>query len=150
MISLSRTTSESQNFIALVKLLDADLAACDGEEHNFYAQFNKIAALNFVVVALENGKALSCGAMKEIEKNKVEIKRMFTLPTHRGRGLAAQVLAELETWAKELNYTSAILETGQKQPEAIALYTRCGYKIIPNYGQYVGIENSVCFEKVLH
>jgi putative acetyltransferase len=71
------------------------------------------------------------------------------LPDNRGKGIAAQILNELEKWAKELNYKKCVLETGHKQPEAIALYKKNGYKQIPNYGQYIGIENSVCFEKLL-
>jgi putative acetyltransferase len=72
---------------------------------------------------------------------------MFTSKEHRGLGYATKVLAELETWAAELGYTSCVLETGQEQKEAIMLYKKCGYAIIPNYGQYVGIENSLCFKK---
>ncbi|MDT0641257.1 GNAT family N-acetyltransferase [Zunongwangia sp. F363] len=79
----------------------------------------------------------------------MEIKRMFTLSLFRGRGFAGKVLKELETWAAELNYSKCILETGVRQPEAIALYKKSGYRIIPNYGQYAGIENSVCFQKDL-
>ncbi len=52
-------------------------------------------------------------------------------------------------WASELGYTSCVLETGKRQPEAIALYTKNGYKIIPNYEQYEGVENSVCFRKII-
>ena len=59
------------------------------------------------------------------------------------------ILKELEKWAAELNYTKCVLETGKKQPEAITLYLKNGYAIIPNYGQYIGIENSVCFAKVI-
>jgi len=55
----------------------------------------------------------------------------------------------LERWAAELSYEKCILETGKKQPEAIALYKKNGYKLIPNYGQYAEIENSLCFEKVI-
>ena len=149
MISLHRTDSKHPDFVALVKKLDADLAVRDGDEHDFYAQFNKIDALKFVVVAFENELAVSCGAMKEIETGTIEIKRMYTLPEQRGKGIAAQVLAELENWASELNFTRCVLETGKKQTEAIALYTRCGYKIVQNYGQYIGVENSICFEKTL-
>ena len=47
-------------------------------------------------------------------------------------------------------YAQFILETGKKQPEAIALYTKKGYHITPNYGQYAGVENSVCFEKYIN
>jgi GNAT superfamily N-acetyltransferase len=79
----------------------------------------------------------------------MEVKRMFTLPAARGRGVATRVLNELQNWAAELGYEKCILETGKRQPEAIALYLKNGFVIIPNYGKYVGIENSVCFEKVL-
>ena len=74
---------------------------------------------------------------------------MYVPPALRGKGIASAVLAELEKWAKELNYKKCILETGKKQPEAIALYNKNGYCIIPNYGQYENVENSVCFEKNL-
>jgi GNAT superfamily N-acetyltransferase len=74
---------------------------------------------------------------------------MYTLPDHRGKRIAAEILTELEHWARELNYTACILETGKKQPEAIRLYERSGYTLIPNYGQYAGVENSVCMKKVL-
>jgi GNAT superfamily N-acetyltransferase len=79
----------------------------------------------------------------------MEVKRMFVPPASRRKGIAALILAELERWAKDLSATSCILETGKKQPEAIRLYTKCGYHPIPNYGQYAGMENSVCFEKLL-
>jgi GNAT superfamily N-acetyltransferase len=79
----------------------------------------------------------------------VEIKRMFVRPKQCGKGLASSVLRELESWAQELGYTHAILETGRKQAEAIGLYQKYGYKRIENYGQYQGMANSVCFGKNL-
>ena len=149
MIKTIRTDSENQAFINLVKYLDADLAGRDGAEHTFYAQFNKINIIKYVVVAYENDQPVGCGAIKEYSPTTMEIKRMYTAPESRGKGIASKVLAELETWAAELSYEKCILETGKKQPEAIALYKKNGYKLIPNYGQYIGIENSVCFEKNL-
>ena len=146
-IKIIRTDSTNKNFIELVKQLDADLAKRDGDEHAFYHQFNKIDTIKHVVVLYENDTSISCGAIKENMPGSMEIKRMYTLPVHRGKGLAAKVLAELEKWAAEPGYKKCGLETGRKQPEAIALYKKSGYKIIPNYGQYIGIENSVCFEK---
>jgi GNAT superfamily N-acetyltransferase len=74
---------------------------------------------------------------------------MYTLPQHRGKNIATKVLAALEKWATDLGYQKCILETGKRQPEAIRLYQKNGYASIPNYGQYVGVENSVCFEKEL-
>ena len=147
MVSLTRTTSDNKDFISLVKLLDAELAERDGKDHPFYAQFNKIDDIKYTVVAYENEKPVSCGAIKEYNPNTMEIKRMYTLPEFRGKGIATKVLIELEKWVKELGYEKCILETGEKQPEAIALYKKNGYKLIPNFGQYAEVENSVCFEK---
>jgi GNAT superfamily N-acetyltransferase len=102
-----------------------------------------------VVVAYENDAPVGCGALKEYELNAMEVKRMYVAPTSRGKGIATAVLTALESWAAELSYRKCVLETGKKQPEAIALYRRQGYQIIPNYGQYKDVENSVCFEKEL-
>ena len=147
MIRIIRTNSENQDFVQLVKYLDADLAERDGKDHSFYAQFNKIDKLKHVVVAYDNDKPVGCGAIKEYAPDTMEIKRMYTTPESRGKGIASQVLRELEAWAFELSYKKCILETGKKQPEAIGLYQKNGYRIIPNYGQYAEIENSLCFEK---
>ncbi len=149
-MQLVRTNSDNPDFISLVKLLDADLAKRDGEDHSFYHQFNKIDTIKHAVVAYENGKPVACGAIKEYNKDAVEVKRMYTLPNMRGKGIASKILNELEIWAAELSYKRCVLETGKRQPEAIQLYKRNGYKPIPNYGQYAGIENSVCFEKKLN
>ncbi len=149
MIKLARTDSSDTDFIALVRLLDADLAERDGEEHAFYHQFNKIDHIKHVVVAYDDNTPVGCGAMKEYASDTMEIKRMYTLPTSRGKGIASHVLNALEAWAAELSYEMCVLETGKKQPEAIRLYQKSGYQIIPNYGQYAGVTNSVCFKKTI-
>lgn len=149
MLAFVRTDSTDQDFIDLVKLLDKDLAMRDGEDHSFYAQFNKIDLIKNVVVAYENEKPVGCGAFKYFDAFTVEIKRMYVLETARGKKVASKVLIELEAWAKEMAFDKTILETGIRQPEAIGLYEKMGYAIIPNYGQYEGVENSVCFEKTL-
>lgn len=149
MLNLIRTTSDDPDFIELVKKLDADLVERDGADNIFYSQFNKIDKIKHAVVAFENNEPIGCGAMKEFMSDSMEMKRMYTAPEGRGKGVATAVLAELEKWAAELTYKKCVLETGKRQPEAIKLYTKNGYKNIPNYGQYIGIENSVCFEKDL-
>ena len=149
MIQTIRTDSENRDFIELVKNLDADLAERDGDDHPFYAQFNKIDKIKFVIVAYENEKPLGCGAIKEYGTNTAEIKRMYVSPENRGKGIASIILSELENWAIELSFTKCILETGKRQSEAIRLYTKNGYQLIPNYGQYANVENSLCFEKEL-
>lgn len=149
MIQIKRTDSENKDFIELVKKLDTDLAEKDGDEHSFYAQFNKIDTLKFVVIAYDNAKPIACGAIKEQQAGIMEIKRMYVTPERRGNGIATQILSELEKWATELSFVKCILETGNKQPEAIWLYRKNGYKLISNYGQYANVVNSVCFEKLL-
>ena len=144
-----RTNSNNIDFQKLVKELDADLKIRDGEEHAFFAQYNKIDLINHVIVAYFNDEAVGCGAMKQYDDDTMEVKRMFVKPTSRGNGIATIVLKEVENWAKELNFSKCILETGIKQPEAIALYQKNNYTQIPNYGQYETVESSVCFEKTL-
>ena len=148
-IKLIRTDSTNHDFIDLVELLDADLAIRDGEDHSFYNQFNSISQIKYALVCFENNKPVGCGAIKEFSSLAMEVKRMFILPDSRGRGFATLILAELENWALELGFKKCILETGKMQPEAIELYRKNGYFKTPNYGQYTGVENSLCFEKNL-
>lgn len=150
MLTLTRTDSEHPDFVTLVHMLDAHLAKLNGEQDAFYSQYNKIAALTHVLVAYEDGQAVACGAIKEIEPGVMEVKRMFTLPDQRGKGIASQLLMGLESWAAELGYEKCVLETGKKMTDAVSLYQKNGYKVIPNYGQYVDVEDSICFEKQLN
>ncbi len=144
-----RTDSTDKDFRELVALLDADLAKRNGEDHAFYAQFNGIEKIRNAIVCYIDGKPAGCGAFKEYDPEKVEIKRMYVSPEHRGKGTGHAILKELETWAAELNYPSCILETGKKQPEAIRLYQKAGYAITTNYGQYEKVENSICMKKAI-
>ncbi|MEZ7504348.1 GNAT family N-acetyltransferase [Flavobacterium sp. Arc2] len=147
MIQIIRTTPDNPDFIKLIALLDKDIQLRDGEDHSFYDQFNKTDSIKNAVVAYEDDKALGCGAFKVYEGSTAEVKRMFVIPESRGKNIASKVLAELESWAKELSFSSCILETGKKYPEAIALYKKNGYSITTNYGQYKDIDDSVCFSK---
>lgn len=149
MILIKRTDSKNPEFIQLVKLLDAELAIRDMEEHSFYSQFNTIDKIKHVVIAYEDKNPVGCGAIKEYSPDTMEVKRMFVRPDQRNKGIASEVLKELEKWASEMSYKKCILETGKKQPEAISLYKKNGFTSIPNYGQYTGVENSVCFEKMI-
>ena len=149
-MKLIRTDSNNPDFAELVKQLDADLAIRDGDDHAFYDQFNKLDAIKHTVVAYnEANRAVGCGAIKQFETGTMEVKRIFVPLEERGKGIAGEILKELEIWAKELGNDKCILETGIKQPEAISLYKKSGYRFIDNYGQYAGVENSVCFEKLL-
>jgi len=149
MITTNRTDSGNADFQALVRELDHDLSIRDGEDHAFYAQFNKTGSLAHAMVAYEDASPIGCGALKKYSDDTMEVKRMYVAPHKRRQGMAATILSALEAWTRELGYKKCILETGKNQPEAIALYKKCGYTIIPNYGQYKGIDNSVCFERSL-
>ncbi|CAM4302966.1 GNAT family N-acetyltransferase [Zobellia nedashkovskayae] len=149
MVRIERTTYKNEHFAGLVAKLDAYLSNTDGDEHDFYHQYNGIESLNHVVIAYLKDVAVGCGAIKEFDSDSVEVKRMYVSPETRGQGIASLLLKELEEWATELKYKNCILETGKRQPEAIALYSKNEYQVIPNYGQYKGMENSVCFKKGL-
>lgn len=147
MITLQRTDSKNPDFIKLVAQLDADLGIRDGDDHAFYHQFNNIDNLKHTIVLYMDEKPIGCGAIKSFDNNTMEVKRMYVPPSVRGKGYATKVLEALELWTQELGDSRCILETGKRQPEAISLYEKNGYQQISNYGQYHGIENSVCFEK---
>lgn len=149
MFSIKRTDSEDQDFVSLVKLLDAELAIRDGADSSFYAQFNKIDSIKNVVVVYLNETPVGCGAFKPYDATSIEVKRMFVSENARNQKIASQILTMLENWAQELGYKRSVLETGKRQPEAIALYTKAGYQVTANYGQYIGVDNSVCFEKTI-
>lgn len=148
MLSILRTTSHNPDFQKLTALFDEYLVYIDGDEKDFFAQYNQIY-LDNVILCHENGIAIGCGAFKKHNDKKVEIKRMFVYPEHRGKGVANLILDELEIWAKELSSTTCILETSNKLQNAIALYKKSGYIITKNYGQYIGVESSICMKKII-
>ena len=149
MIEIKRTSSSEIDFQHLVSELDGELSTRNGETNEFFAQYNKIDQIKNVIIATIENKPVGCGAMKAYDSDTMEIKRMFVPIEMRGKGIAVHILKNLEKWAKEMNYSKCILETGNKMPEAIRLYEKSNYKVVPNYGQYNGIEDSICFKKHL-
>ena len=148
-IKLLRTTSENANFRKMVNALDEDLIVRNGETQKLYHQYNKIDHINHAVVVYAENQPIGCGCFKRFDDETVEMKRMFILSEMRNKHLAGQLLQELETWAIEEGFTKAVLETGVRQVEAIRLYTRSGYQLTENYGQYIGMEDSICYCKLL-
>ncbi|NMH25973.1 GNAT family N-acetyltransferase [Flavobacterium solisilvae] len=147
-MKLLKTNSNNSDFQKLTRLFDDYLVEIDGDEKDFFAQYNQIYIDN-VIVCYEDEIAVGCGAFKEYEPTVAEIKRMFVLPEKRGKGIASTVLNALEIWAKENGFQHAILETSNQLTNAISLYQKSGYEIIPNYGQYIDVESSVCMKKIL-
>ena len=144
---LLRTDSNNTDFRTLVAELDSYLSDIDGDEHAFFAQFNGLDKIPNVVVIYLDQEPVGCGALKRYADDVAEIKRMYVRPDFRGRNLGERILGELEAWARELGYSECILETGHRQKAAVRLYQNRGYRVIPNYDQYAGVESSVCMKK---
>lgn len=144
-----KSSSNNKYFKELVVRLDQDLALRDGDEHDFYHQYNGIDQLDYVIVVYLDDIAIGCGAIKPYSIDTAEVKRMYVRDNFRGKRIATMLLKELEYWAVDLHFVKLILETGTRNPEAMAVYRRCGYIRRENYDQYANIETSVCFEKVL-
>lgn len=100
------------------------------------------------LVAYVDGTPAACGGWRARETD-VELKRMYVSPAFRGRGLARAVLAELERAAGEAGYHRVILETGQRQPEALALYRSAGYEPVPSFGYYADAPEAVHLGKAV-
>jgi GNAT superfamily N-acetyltransferase len=103
----------------------------------------------FLVVRDDDGAAVACGGVARFDDTRAELKRMYVVPEARGRGLGRRVLVELEDAARRLGYAAVVLETGDRQPEALGLYSSAGYERIPCYPPYDSRALSLCFEKRL-
>jgi GNAT superfamily N-acetyltransferase len=148
-MTIQRLDSTHPDFQNLVQYLDATLAEHNGNEDDFFSQFNTIDTLKNCIVVYIDQVPAACGAFKAFSEDTVEIKRMYTDLKFRKRGLASAVVAELESWAKESGFKKAVLETSSGLHHAISVYEKNGFSRIPNYGPYIGVETSVCYEKVL-
>jgi len=148
-IFLKRTNSNDPDFKLLVILLDNDLDKINGIIQLAYNQHNVIDFIETVLIAYVDGIPAGCGCFKKFNDDTVEIKRMFVKEDQRCQGIAGTLLTELEQWAKEKNYTHAVLETGKRHAEALHLYAKKGYTITENYEPYIGMEESVCMAKSL-
>lgn len=149
-MTIKRTNSSDKDFHFLVEKLNKDLLDRYGELQVFYNQFNKIDNIPNVVIAYMDDEPAGCGCFKKFDDSSVEVKRMFVADEYRGKGIGAAILNELEKWAAELGNKTVVLEMGNKQPEAAVLYKKQGFAVIPNYGQYIGMEEtSICMKKEL-
>ena len=147
-LALSRTTSDDPDFRALIAVLDDDLRERYGPVQDLYAVHN-LFSCDTVIVARQGGVAVGCGCFKRYDDDSVELKRMIVAPAHRGAQIGRTLVRALEAWAVELGYRAAVLETGDRQHEALRMYRACGYHDIPLYGPYVDLPNSVCLRRTL-
>ena len=101
------------------------------------------------VIARLHGLAVGCGAVRRVDEETVEVKRMYVDPEVRGRGVAKEILKRLEADARAMGASRLVLETGVYQEEAIGLYRLVGFNVIDCFGEYTGVPTSVCFEKAI-
>lgn len=148
-VTLKRTNSDNPDFRVLITKLDADLRLRNGDMMDFYDHHNIIEKNDTVVIAYIDDKPAGCGCFKPFDQESIEVKRMFVEPDARGNGISKIVLNELESWARELGFKFAVLESASKQIEAHSLYHKSGYERIENYAPYVDLPYSFCFRKKL-
>jgi GNAT superfamily N-acetyltransferase len=103
----------------------------------------------FIVIRDDRGRAVGCGGVARFDDRRGELKRMYVVPELRGRGLGRLLLEDLEAGARRLGFRSLVLETGDRQHEALGLYESFGYERIPCYPPYDSRSLSLCFEKRL-
>lgn len=148
-VTVLRTTRDHPDFVSLCHLLDEDLneRAGGAEKRAVYAAFNTLRDVHTAFVAYVDGAPTGCAAFKQYADGIAEVKRVFVPKAYRGRGAAKAVMQELEQCALELGFHTLLLETAERLPEAMSLYKKLGFEIIPQYEPYIGLEISVCMGK---
>jgi GNAT superfamily N-acetyltransferase len=134
----------------LIHDLCAEVGARYGRPPSPFSLSEAATERTIFLIARLDKVPIGCGAIRRIDEDTAEVKRMYVAPAGRRRGIARRILAELERSAVDFGYRAIRLETGILQPEAQRLYESCGYKRITAFGHYVGNPTSVCYEKVLH
>lgn len=145
------TDGYNKDFIVLCHELDKFLNELVGGEENRaeYIQYNKTDDIHDVVIAYENDIPVGSASFKKFDDETAEVKRVFVKKEYRGQGISNELMRMLEQRAREKGFRYFILESGEPLVSAMALYRKIGYKIIPNYGQYVDMKDSVCMKKKL-
>ena len=148
-LTIRREAFDAPAALGLRAELQAELIAIyDGEDTESGTKPTAADTPVFLVARLGD-EPVGCGALRPYDDGRIELKRMYVRPAYRGRGLSRAILAALEDEARAEGATTVILETGDRQAEAIALYERHGYESIPKYGPYVESAISLCYEKRL-
>jgi putative acetyltransferase len=150
LIAIARESPRQDDVIALIRQSDALMQSLYPAESNHLVDVESLAAFNVhFLVAREQGRALGCGAFVLGEAGQAEMKRVFVAPAARGKGVARLLMEALEREAAQRGVTLMQLETGIKQPEAIALYRKFGYAERGPFGSYQPDPLSLFMEKRL-
>lgn len=149
MIELRETAWDHPDSVTLRGEQRAELDVRYGTPDSEPGPAPSAADISLFYVAYRDGEPVGCGGLRELDSGHAEVKRMFVRGPHRGTGVSTAILARLEQDARSRGYDRLVLETGDRQPDAIRFYEREGYTRIPNFGYYADSELSVCFEKRL-
>lgn len=147
-----RTDGKNKDFIENCRLLDMDLDRRVGKKikRDKYKKFNRIDEIQQAIVVYEGNKAVGGGAIRRYNDEDIELKRVFVHAEYQGQGIGSKLVSLLIEWAEELGYQRMILETGELLAESCAVYKKLGFQVIPNYGPYVDMEESLCMAKELN
>jgi len=153
LLAVRRESIESRDAHVLIMALNAELAHRYPEPgaNHFHLDVEEVLPGRgaFVIARAEQRLPIGCGAIRRMDPATAEIKRMYVVPQRRSMGVGRAILEKLEHVALELAVSRIVLETGERQPEAIALYEHCGYVRIPLFGEYADSPLSICMEKSL-
>lgn len=144
-----RTNGKNKDFIENCRLLDMDLDRRVGKKikRDKYEKYNQLDEIQEAIVVYENNKVIGGGAIRRYDDENVELKRVFVHTGYQGRGIGSKLVSLLIEWAVELGYKTMILETGELLAESCAVYKKLGFKVIPNYGPYVDMPESLCMAR---
>ncbi|HSY07504.1 MAG TPA: GNAT family N-acetyltransferase [Steroidobacteraceae bacterium] len=151
-LTIRREELHSQAAQRLIEALNAELRAMypePGATH-FRLDVDEVcAARGAFLVGYVDAQSVACGAIRCIDAQAAEIKRMYVIPAARGRGFSKLMLAALEEHARQLGMRRLVLETGPRQLAALALYRHAGFASVPRFGEYVKSELSLCMGRDL-
>lgn len=146
-----KTDGQDPVFAGLCEKLDENLDEIVGKkiQRQKYVKYNQRDNIHDVIIVYREEKPVACGSYKFYDEETVEVKRIFVEPSVRGLGVGMELMRRLEVDARINGYRFAILETGELLTAACSLYKKLGYRVIPNYGPYADMPESLCMEKKL-
>lgn len=151
LVDFIRTDGKNKDFIENCRLLDLDLDRRVGKQikRDKYKQYNQLDEIQEAIVVYENNQAIGGGAIRRYDDENIELKRVFVHTEYQGQGIGSKLVSLLIEWARELGYQRMILETGELLAESCTVYKKLGFEVIPNYGPYANMPESLCMAKDL-
>ncbi|MCI9541806.1 MAG: GNAT family N-acetyltransferase [Lachnospiraceae bacterium] len=151
LIEFKRTDGKNKDFVENCRLLDMDLDRRVGKKikREKYEKYNQLDEIQEAIVVYNDNKAVGGGAIRRYNNEDIELKRVFVHTKYQGQGIGTKLVSLLIEWAAELGYKRIILETGELLEESCYVYKKLGFKVIPNYGPYVDMPESLCMARDL-